>query len=429
MLDPLRYKNIRGFNCTIFRKNANQITQQGGLWDESMELYSQVKGAVPRITERQWVFRDKDGNVCSKVGFKHIERDSEVFSYQGGQICALFWDELTHFSEYTFFYMLSRNRSSCGVRPYVRATCNPDPDSWLRKFIDWWIGEDGYPIPERSGVIRWMVRIQDVIYWGDTKEELWERFNLEKPEDKEKVKSVTFISALLEDNPELMRRDPGYRANLEALPEVERMQLLYGNWNVRRSAGMYFKRIKIGQYLPAVPDDIVSLVRCWDLAATTEDEKGDPAYTAGVLMGKRKNGRFLIIDVINERLSADEAMKMVRHTAEKDRAAFPKLSIMNRVPQDPGQSGKAQAQAYILYMAGFPIKAVLESGSKEARAVPLSAQWEAGNVDVVIADWNEMYLKQMEAFPFAKFKDMVDASANGFVELTQGSQFNIRNLT
>ena len=197
MLDPLRYKNIRGFNCTIFRKNANQITQQGGLWDESMELYSQVKGAVPRITERQWVFRDKDGNVCSKVGFKHIERDSEVFSYQGGQICALFWDELTHFSEYTFFYMLSRNRSSCGVRPYVRATCNPDPDSWLRKFIDWWIGEDGYPIPERSGVIRWMVRIQDVIYWGDTKEELWERFNLEKPEDKEKVKSVTFISALL----------------------------------------------------------------------------------------------------------------------------------------------------------------------------------------------------------------------------------------
>ena len=226
-----------------------------------------------------------------------------------------------------------------------------------------------------------------------------------------------------------MRRDPGYRANLEALPEVERMQLLYGNWNVRRSAGMYFKRIKIGQYLPAVPDDIVSLVRCWDLAATTEDEKGDPAYTAGVLMGKRKNGRFLIIDVINERLSADEAMKMVRHTAEKDRAAFPKLSIMNRVPQDPGQSGKAQAQAYILYMAGFPIKAVLESGSKEARAVPLSAQWEAGNVDVVIADWNEMYLKQMEAFPFAKFKDMVDASANGFVELTQGSQFNIRNLT
>ena len=428
-MDPIRYKNIRGYGCTIFRKNANQITVQGGLWDESMEIYSNIKGATPNISEREWRFRDKQGNVVSKVSFKHIERDAEVYDYQGAQLCGLFFDELTHFSEFIFFYMLSRNRSSCGVRPYVRATCNPDPDSWVAKFIEWWINQDtGYPYKERSGVLRYMVRIQNTIYWGDTREELWERFHFEKQEDREKVKSVTFIPALLSDNPALMRKDPGYRANLEALPEVEREQLLYGNWKIKKAAGLYFKRNQVGNYLNVIPDDAVFWVRCWDLAATPEDENGDPAYTAGVLMGKRKNGRFIVADVINKRLSADEVRNLIRLTAQKDKAAFPKVPVRVRVPQDPGQAGKSQAEQYVKYLAGFDIKAVRETGSKEARATPFAAQWQAGNVDLVIADWNEEYLSQLEAFPQGKFKDMVDASANGFDELTLSAQFNVSNL-
>ncbi len=57
----------------------------------------------------------------------------------------------------------------------MRATCNPDADSWVASFIDWWIGDDGYAIKERSGVMRWMVRIGDDIVWADTPEELRER--------------------------------------------------------------------------------------------------------------------------------------------------------------------------------------------------------------------------------------------------------------
>ena len=428
-MDPIRYKNVRGYGCTIFRKNANQITQQGGLWDESLELYSQIKGAVPRISDKEWWFRDKEGNVVSKVSFKHIERDADVHSYQGGQICGLFFDELCHFSEYTFFYMLSRNRSACGVRPYVRATCNPDPDSWVAKFIALWIDQEtGYPIKERSGVLRYMVRIQNTIHWGDSREELWERFNFTKKEDKEKVKSVTFIPALLEDNPALMRKDPGYRANLEALPEVEREQLLHGNWKIKNAAGLYFKRTQVGEYLAVVPDDVVYWVRCWDLAATPEDEKGNPAFTAGVLMGKRKNGRFIVADVINKRLSADDVRKLIKATGQIDNAKF-KNRVRIRLPQDPGQAGKDQAKQYTLYLAGFDVTTVLESGSKEARATPFAAQWQAGNVDLVIADWNEEYLKQLESFPQGTFKDMVDASANGFAEITLRTQFNPAVLT
>lgn len=429
LMDPIRYKNIRGFGCTIFRKNANQITQQGGLWDESLELYSSIKGAIPRISDKEWWFKDSKGNIVSKISFKHIERDADVHSYQGGQIAALFFDELCHFSEYTFFYMLSRNRSSCGVQPYVRATCNPDPDSWVAKFIEWWIDQEtGYPIQERSGVMRYMLRSGDKIIWGDSREELYETCALKTQEERDKVKSVTFIPALLKDNPALIRKDPGYRANLEALPEVEREQLLHGNWKIKRASGMYFKRSQVMTYYSVVPDDLVSLVRCWDLAATSEDEKGDPAYTAGVLMGKRKDGSFIVIDVINERMSADDVRKTIRLTAEKDKGQYPKLPVTVRIPQDPGQAGKDQAKQYIQMMAGHNITAVPETGSKEARATPFAAQWQAGNVGLLIADWNEEYLKQLEAFPQGKFKDMVDASANGFTELTIRAKFNPYNL-
>ena len=85
----------------------------------------------------------------AKVTFAHMLYEKDKYSWQGSQICFLGFDELCHFSENQFFYMLSRNRSVCGVKPYVRATCNPDVDSWVANFISWWIDQEtGYPIPE-----------------------------------------------------------------------------------------------------------------------------------------------------------------------------------------------------------------------------------------------------------------------------------------
>lgn len=404
------------------------MIKDGGLWEEAGKMYSNIKGATERFGAKQWVFKDKKGNVLSKVTFSYLNK-TNLGTWKGSQICLIGYDELCDFEEKEFFFMLSRNRSTCGVQPYVRATCNPDPDSWVADFISWWIDQDtGYPIKERSGVIRWMIRRDEKIYWADTKEELCEQFHLETKEEREEPKSVTFIAASIYDNQELLKINPQYLGNLKAMAEVERERFLYGNWKIKPAAGLYFKRTQVGAYLPVIPDDVVAWVRCWDLAATPEDEKGDPAYTAGVLIGKRKNGRFIIADVINQRLSAEEVMKMIRLTAERDRAMFPKVPVTVRVPQDPGQAGKAQAQAYIKYMAGFSIKAVLESGSKEARATPYAAQWQAGNVDLLTAYWNEEYLRQLESFPQGKFKDMVDASANGFSEITLNGVFSVKNL-
>lgn len=427
LLSALRYKNVKGFGCTIFRKNYKQIFAQGGLWDEAQKMYHGINGAQRKISDGTWSFRDKDGNEVSKVSFAHIERSEELDNWQGAQICEIGFDELTHFNEEIFFYMLSRNRSTCGVKPFVRATCNPDADSWVAKFIAWWIDQDtGYPIPERSGLIRYMIRRDEVVYWADTREELWERFNLTTPEEKNEPKSVTFIMSSVYDNQELLRIDPGYLSNLKALSVIQRERLLKGNWKIRAAAGLFFKRTQLGEILTIMPQDVIQWVRCWDLAATEKTENGDPAYTAGVLMGKRKNGRYVIADVINKQMNASDVRKTIKLTAQADRAAYKRVRV--RLPKDPGQAGKEQAESYIKFLSGFDVTAVAESGSKEARAEPMAAQWQAGNFDIMYGEWNEAYLTQLENFPDGKFKDMVDASANAFAEIETKTAFNVGNL-
>ncbi len=427
LLSALRYKNVPGFGCTIFRRNFNQIFAQGGLWDESSKIYQGIKGAQPQMSLGRWKFCDRDGQIISTVKFAHIERDDELGKWQGSQICEIGFDELTHFSEKAFFYMLSRNRSTCGVTPFVRATCNPDADSWVAKFIEWWIDQEtGYPIPERSGKLRWFVRRDEVLHWANAKEELWERFNLTTEEEKAEPRSVTFIMSRLQDNKELLKVNPQYLSNLKALSIIERERLLYGNWKIKAAAGLFFKRTQLGEILEILPADVIQWVRCWDLAATEKTESGDPAYTAGVLIGKRKNGRYIIADVINKQMAAADVRKTIKLTAQADRAIYKR--VRTRLPKDPGQAGKEQAESYIKFLAGFDVVTVAETGSKEARAEPMAAQWQAGNFDIMAGHWNEEYLRQLENFPEGKFKDMVDASANGFAEIETKSQFNVANL-
>lgn len=425
LLEPLRYINNPGFNAVIFRKDYTQVTSPGGLWDSSYLIYSYVQGCFPLKTPKlHWTF--KSG---ATVNFAHLGRDDDCHSWQGSQIAMIGFDELTHFSEYSFFYMLSRNRTTCGVKPYVRATCNPDADSWVAKFIEWWIDKDtGYPIKERSGKIRWMVRINESILWTDSRKaavKLALDSGIEETESETMPKSVTFIASTLQDNKILMESDPSYLANLQAMSLVERERLLKGNWKIKAAAGRYFKRVQ-AKIIEKVPDDIIMWCRAWDLAATDEDENGDADYTSGVLMGLRKGGTVVVLDAVNERIKAGDVEKLIYNTSLIDRKRY-SFQYVIRIPQDPGAAGKIVAEAYVKKLAGFSVKAVPVSGSKELRATPFAAQWQNGNVEVLLGDWNEMYFPQLESFPESKHDDMVDASADAFNELTADS-FDIDNL-
>lgn len=408
LMEPLRHctRNPE-FHTVYFRRNTTQIRNPGGLWDTSMTLYP-MTGAKPISHTLEWAW-PKGG----KIKMAHLEHETSVLAWQGSQIPLIIFDELTHFSSTQFWYLASRNRSTCGVRPYIRATTNPDADSWVRQLIDWWIGDDGYAIPERSGKIRWFIRINDEIIWGSSKEELIEKYG----SDTEPL-SFTFILSRLKDNKILTDADPKYRATLKAMTRVQRERLLGdeergGNWNIRPAAGMYFKRHEV-EVVDRCPNDVVAWVRAWDLAATEPTEQNpDPDWTAGVLMGRRKDGGFVVAHCISERVRSERVRKIVKRTADNDTD-----NVKIKMNQDPGQAGKEQAESYVKLLSGYRIKVQRESGDKITRAEPFSAQWQAGNVVVVRGAWNERYFTVLEQFGGENVHDdEVDASSSAFNEL------------
>ncbi len=134
LLEGCRNVDTPGFHGVIFRRERPHIVRPGGLWDTSLSLYPKLD-AQPRISQLDWVFPSG-----GKVLFAHMQLELDCMAWQGSQLPFIGWDELTHFTEKQFWYLVSRNRSTCGVKPYIRATCNPEPDSWLATFLDWLMG-------------------------------------------------------------------------------------------------------------------------------------------------------------------------------------------------------------------------------------------------------------------------------------------------
>ena len=384
LLEFLRYKNVQGFNAVIFRKNYTQVAAAGGLWDTSLQMYSGIKGArALRSPKYSWNFGGK-----STLAFDYLSRENDVYAWQGSQICFIGFDELTHVSEFTFFYMLSRNRSICGVEPFVRATCNPDSDSWVRNFIDWWI----YRNIVWGGVVRVFYRSGDGnITWGDSRREVCEK---------------------VYDNEILLKANPTYLSSLKALSLVEKERLQRGNWKIRPAAGLYFKAEQT-RIVKTIPDEVVAIARAWDLAATEISfSNKNPDRTAGVLMARMKNGQYIILDVKRIAANAANVRAIVKNTAATDKAEYNCRKIF--LDQDPGQAGKEQAQSYIRELAGYSVKAKPVSGDKVTRAEPLAAQWQQGNVLLLEGNWNETFLDEMISFPDALHDDQVDAASNAF---------------
>ncbi len=244
LLEPLRHIENTNFGAVIFRRTISEITKEGAMWDEAGTIYP-LFNAKPNQAEHFYRFP-----AGAKISFSHLQHEKTLADWRGAQIALMEFDQLETFSRTQFTYMLSRNRSKYGVRPYIRASCNPEP-GWLAVFLDWWIAEDGYAILERSGAIRWMVNENDIIYWSSSREELVKEHPNSTP------KSVTFIISTVYDNQILLKQDPGYLANLQALSRVDRARLLGdrrrgGNWKIR-PAGRIYEEFTEGHIIPDFP--------------------------------------------------------------------------------------------------------------------------------------------------------------------------------
>lgn len=173
--------------------------------------------------------------------------------------------------------------------------------------------------------------------------------------------------------------------------------------------------------IPAVPIAGIRWVRYWDLAATEEQVSADGAYTAGCLLGKYANGRYVIGSMIRERAEGQGVRQLIKSTAESDRATYGHVEV--HFPQDPGQAGKVQGQDLVAMLPGFVARAKPETGSKITRAEPVAAQAEAGNLDIVAGGWNDAFFDEATNFPATKFKDQVDALSGAFGALIGASVF------
>lgn len=410
LLEPLRHVRNAQFNAVVFRRTSVQVRNPGGLWDESMKVYPLLQ-ATPREYLLEWEFPSG-----ATVKFAHMEHEKNRLDWQGAQIPLIAFDELTHFTRDQFFYMLSRNRSLCGVRPYMRATCNPTPDDdpvggWVHEFVSWYIGDDGYALTERSGVVRWFVVFNDELRWSDDPAALRAQYPGSEP------KSFAFILSSVFDNPILLEADPGYLANLMALPLVDRERLLGdgkrgGNWKIKPSAGKVFNRgwFEIVDAAPAGG----RTVRFWDLAATERAvAKADPDFTAGVKM-RRVGDVYYILDAIAEQASPGRTDALVRNTASQDG-----LQVAIRFEREGGASGVRDARNTVAMLAGYDVRAVAPQGDKVMRAKGLAAQAEAGNVKLVRGAWNDRFLRTLHAFPDGAHDDEVDGASGAFNDLVK----------
>lgn len=398
------------YGAVIFRRTSMQVFGEGSLWDIATELYRHKDGVsvqTPRPT-----IRFPSG---AKISFGHLQHETDVKSWDGSQIAVIAFDELCHFERSQFIYLLSRNRSNSGARNRVIASCNPDADSFVADLIEWYIDQEtGFPIAERGGKIRYMTIMDDEFQWGDTREELSERLNI-KPE---LIKSFTFIPSSVTDNKILLDNNPTYMASLNALDTVNKGRLLYGNWKVKASAGMFFKRSQ-ATVVKEIPSKIRRSCRAWDLAATIPTPQNpSPDATAGPLMAKLGNGKYIILDLVHGRWTSSDVRKKILETAKNDKGK--RGRVMNRLPADPGQAGKAQAEDMIKLLSGYPVKTKRVTGDKVTRAEPLASQWQNGNVLVLEAEWNNVLFGELEAFPEGRHDDIVDGLSDAFDELQKG---------
>jgi predicted phage terminase large subunit-like protein len=155
----------------------------------------------------------------------------------------------------------------------------------------------------------------------------------------------------------------------------------------------------------AIPATVVEWCRGWDLGASL---KGD--YTAGPLMGRLADGRYIIADVVRDRLESHQRDALLKNTADRDGRGRVKQSI----PQDPGQAGKSQVQSFALLLAGHNVHFSPETGDKVTRATPMASQINVGNVMLLRGPWNTAFVDECRLFPNGTYDDQIDGAARAF---------------
>lgn len=180
---------------------------------------------------------------------------------------------------------------------------------------------------------------------------------------------------------------------------------------VPREGGMFkIGQIQIADSVPANAEH----VRGWDIAGSTKNKS---PFTVGAHLAYAE-GIVYIVDVRRDRKEIDQAERMIVDTAHGDFDRYG-LRILQSLPQDPGQAGKAQRYHLANQLAGTNFRFSPESGAKEDRAIPFASMVNSGQVRMIKGAWNQALLDELGMFPGSAYKDQVDALSRAFTELSQ----------
>jgi len=224
--------------------------------------------------------------------------------------------------------------------------------------------------------------------------------------------SLGFTDPRTEDG-ELLFPERFSRETVERDKKIMGSMAVAGQFQQRPAprSGGFFEWDKL-EIVAAAPANLLRVVRYWDKAGT--DGGGD--WTAGVKMGVDASGVYYILDVVREQVAASKRERIIRQTAEMDGT---RVTVW--IEQEGGSGGKESAENTVRKLAGFTAKSERPTGEKTARATPLSAQVEAGNVKLVKGAWNQGYIDELKVFPAGKHDDQVDGSSGAFNKLALAS--------
>jgi hypothetical protein len=200
----------------LFRREGTQLR---ALEDRAL----QIIGDAGRYNSTSKVYRLYDGRLLE---FGAVKDAGDEEKHQGRPHDLIGYDEITHFTELQFRFLMGWNRTTIqGQRCRVLAAGNPPftaEGDWVISYWGPWLDKK-HPNPAQPGELRWFASIKgkDV-----------ERPNgLPFENDDGKIikpKSRSFIPSKVEDNPDLMATD--YASTLDALPEPLRTMMREGNF-------------------------------------------------------------------------------------------------------------------------------------------------------------------------------------------------------
>lgn len=217
-------------NCIMYRRTNPQL--DGGFYPNGRAIWKGLPPDAPDWLKPKSIREQKKEIILgngAKIKYQQAENTAKAKDdAQGQEFTLITVDEATQHDFEFLEYLMSRLRSPSRHFSRMIMSCNPSPDHEIRTLISWYIGEDGYVIPERDGVVRYFFTEGGNYFWGDSREELGTKYDIPEERWEEKILSFSFVSGTIYDNPIMMELNPSYLAFLEGLNEVDKAQLLHG---------------------------------------------------------------------------------------------------------------------------------------------------------------------------------------------------------